>query len=49
MEDYEPFYAGKEVQEPYFFNRVNEIKELKRKLASPTAVNTSSVFPAAVR
>jgi len=35
----EPFYAGKEVQEPYFFNRINDIKELKRKITSSTPVN----------
>jgi len=42
MTQYEPFLAGREVEEPYFFNRVSELKELRRKISSPTPLFQSS-------
>jgi len=39
MTQNEPFLAGREVEEPYFFNRVSELKELIRKISSTTPLN----------
>ncbi len=34
-----PFLAGREVEDPYFFNRVNELNELKRKIGSKAPIS----------